>query len=312
MGAFHTVIGGGPLGQATAQALLGLGKQVRLVQRSPGSVPPGADLVRADIRDAAALRQALSGSEVAYFCAQPPYTRWLTEFQPLLDGVTDACAALGLGLVSASNLYMHAGNAEPLTEQTPEGGDNRKGRLRSQMDARLLAAHKAGLLRAVVARAADFFGPGVERSVLGQSVFVNLQQRRSARIIGDPDQAHSYCYVPDFGRALAELGQKPAHWGRVWHVPHSPAQSTRQLLQRAADLAGQPLRLSSLGAPGLYALGLFVPILRETIELLPLYTRAHRVDDSEWQRHFDSRSTPVDEALSRTLAAQPHHRPLGP
>jgi nucleoside-diphosphate-sugar epimerase len=52
-------------------------------------------------------------------------------------------------------------------------------------------------------------------------------------VLGDPDQPHTYTYVPDIGAGLAVLGEHPAA-GRVWHLPDDPAtRSTRELAEMA-------------------------------------------------------------------------------
>jgi len=44
----HVLFGGGQVGNPLARILLGHGKRVRVVKRSPGSVPEGVELVRGD------------------------------------------------------------------------------------------------------------------------------------------------------------------------------------------------------------------------------------------------------------------------
>ncbi|MEZ4235738.1 MAG: hypothetical protein R3F59_06155 [Myxococcota bacterium] len=57
------------MGRARAQALLARGEAVRAVVRRPGSAPPGAVEVLADICDADAVARALDGATRVFHCA---------------------------------------------------------------------------------------------------------------------------------------------------------------------------------------------------------------------------------------------------
>lgn len=301
--ALHTVIGAGPLGRATALALTQRNIAVRLIHRRGSSVVPGVDVRAVDILDPDGLLRAIAGSSVVHFCAQPEYNRWLAEFEPMLDGVLRACERTGAALVSASNLYMYGDAHGPsgLSESTPEDSTSLKGRLRARMDARVLAAHRAGSVRAVVARGSDFFGPGVVGSVLGERVFADLRAGRTVRAVGDIDQPHTYTFVEDFGRALAELGTRPDRWGAVWHVPSAPPVTTRALLEQAGAIAGVKPKVTGMGTLGARMVGLFIAAVRETVELMPHFTAPYIVSDMRWRAQMSTRETKLEVALERTL-----------
>jgi nucleoside-diphosphate-sugar epimerase len=82
---FHLVLGTGPLGLATARALLARGQSVLLVnrRRTISELPEGATILAADLSDAAAMRQAAMRAAVIQFCVQPPYRLWTAEFPKL-------------------------------------------------------------------------------------------------------------------------------------------------------------------------------------------------------------------------------------
>lgn len=70
-----------------------------------------------------------------------------------------------------------------------------------------LAAHDQGRVRVAIGRAADFYGPFVTDSALGERVFGPLIAGKTAQLVGDIDQPHTYTFVGDFGEALAVLGE---------------------------------------------------------------------------------------------------------
>lgn len=310
----HAVLGAGPLGLATLAALQRQSVAALLVsRRRPEGLAAAIHHQPLDLLDVPALAARLRGCTTAYFCAQPPYHRWSQAFQPLLDAVLQACMQTGCALVVADNLYGYGCPApgQALSESTPLRAVTRKGRVRAAMATRALAAHRAGQVQVALARASDFFGPGVRASALGERAWRPLLAGRSVRFAGDADQPHSYAYIDDFAEALAHLGVRGGGWGEVWHVPHQPLMSTRALLQRAAALHGlKTPRIVREGRLTLWLAGLFVPAAREVIEMLPQFECRYAVDDTRWSGLRGSRATPLDEALTRTLgwfAGAPGH-----
>ena len=73
--ALHVIVGAGPIGTSTAEHLVALGHQVRVVTRS-GSGPEHVERVAADATDADRLTELTRGAAALYNCANPPYHRW--------------------------------------------------------------------------------------------------------------------------------------------------------------------------------------------------------------------------------------------
>ena len=99
----------------------------------------------------------------------------------------------------------------------------KKGTLRARMARDLLAAHAAGRVQVAIGRASDYFGPrGGAQSNLGDRVIPAALAGKTATVMGDPDQPHTYTYIPDIGEGLAVLGEHPDAPGEVWHLPNDP------------------------------------------------------------------------------------------
>src|SRR6185437_697475 len=111
-----------------------------------------------------------------------------------------------------------------------------------EMAEELLAAHNAGRVAVAIGRASDYFGPrGGAQSNLGDRVMRAALTGSTARVLGDPDQPHTYSYIPDIGEGLAVLGEHPDAPGQVWHLPNDPhTRTTRQLVDIVYQQAGQP------------------------------------------------------------------------
>jgi nucleoside-diphosphate-sugar epimerase len=302
----HVVFGTGAIGLATLDALRRRGETARLVNRSGHArVPDDVEVVAGDARDPAFTTEVARGAAVVYQTLNPPYAEWTTQFPLLQAGVLAAAEATGARLVSMENVYAYGRPAgRVLTEDLPHGAHTRKGRLRARMARELLAAHDAGRVEVAIGRASDYFGPrGGAQSNLGDRVFPAAISGRTATVLGDPDQPHTYTYVPDIGEGLAALGEHPDAPGRVWHLPNDPdTRSTRQLVDCVYRQAGRPRgRLRRLSPVLLRALGLVDPTMRELVEMQYQFEEPFVVDSSRIAAKLGVEASPLEQALADTL-----------
>lgn len=301
----HVVFGTGPLGLAVMRALRADGRRVRMINRS-SKVRFDKDLATevggGDAADPRFAREVCEGASVVYHCVGLAYPRW-REFPAIARGIVEGTAATGATLVYGDNLYMYGAVDRPMTEGLPETATTVKGRIRAEVAAFLLEAHRAGKVLVAIGRGSDFFGPhATDATMLGSRVFGRILAGKAAQVVGDPDRLHSYTYLDDFGQALVRLGQRPDAAGQTWHVPTASAISTRAIVAMIGEIAGQPARLSA--APGwMIGLGgLFNPLLREMREMLYEFDHDFVVDSSRFESTFGMQATPLRETLARTLA----------
>lgn len=304
----HIIFGTGPLGQAVAASLHHRGHPVRLVNRS-GQAPEGFDdleTVAGDLTRPPAARKAAQGASVVYHCAVTPYTDWPETLPALMDGAIDVAAAEGARLVYGDNLYAYVPTSDPFTEETPERPTTRKGRVRKDVADTLRSAHAEGRVKATIGRASDFYGPGVTNSVVGDQVFGRLVEGKAPRVLGDPDQLHTFSYIEDVGRALVVLATHDEAFGETWHLPNAPAVMTRTFAEEAATAMSQPVRIKTAPSWLLRALGYVSPTMREVSEMLYQWEDPFVVDHSKFEREFGADFgdvTPLKEGISRTAAA---------
>lgn len=302
----HVIVGAGQVGPMVAHRLLARGYRVRMVSRGPfADPPPGVETVTASVTDPAAAAEVMRGASVVYHCANPRYYRWSEELIPLARGITAGAANNGARLVALDNLYMYRlppdGRLTPDNEVAPV---SRKGTLRAAAAAVMLDAHARGELSVALVRASDFFGPNCSRSIFGDRYFKRLLAGKSVEILGDPDQPHTYTYGPDVADALVTIGTTEDRdvYGRVWHVPSSPAESTRTWIERFARAAGRAPRFTQLSPFVLRIAGLVQRELRELPEMLYQWRAPFVLDDTAFRARFDATPTPTDAAVAATIA----------
>jgi len=304
----HVIFGTGAIGLATFEALRRRGETVRLVNRSGHArVPDDTEVIGGDARDPDFTASVAKGARVVYQTLNPPYSDWAAQFPALQTGVLAAAEAAGARLVSMENVYLYGRPlGRPLTEDRAENAHTKKGRLRGRMASELLAAHHAGRVEVAIGRASDYFGPrGGAQSNLGDRVFPAALAGKTATVLGDPDQPHTYTYIPDIGEGLALLGEHPDAPGQVWHLPNDPdTRTTRQLVDLVYQLAGQPrTRLRRLPPLLLRALGLFNPTVRELLEMQYQFEEPFIVDCSKIADKLGARATPLEHALGHSLTS---------
>ena len=228
----HVVFGTGPVGLAVMSELHGLGKRIRLVNRSGTAIAPeNVEVVKDNAADPASTRQVCRGVTVVYNCVNAPYTDWASLLPPMHTAIIQGAAAVNAKLVVAENLYMYGPVSGSITEALPFHPTTRKGQVRAKMAEELMAAHRAGIVRATSGRASDFYGPGAgSQGIFGDRIIPPLLAGKRVSVLGKLDMAHTYTYVTDFGKGLVLLGIHEEALGQSWHIPNAPTLTTRQML----------------------------------------------------------------------------------
>jgi nucleoside-diphosphate-sugar epimerase len=299
----HVVLGTGQVGHPLVEQLVAAGHEVVAVNRKGRGTFPGASVVGGDASDTAFTTQVCAGADVVYFCLNAMnYDRWAEEFPPLQRGVLAGAANADARLVVLDNLYAYGPpEGRPLVETMVANPTSAKSATRAKMTQELLAAQAAGKVQVVIGRASDYFGPGATRSALGETVFGAALAGKTAQVMGDPTQVHSYSYTPDVAAALITLGTAPDTTGQAWHLPVAETRTIREVVERVYDLAGHKPRLLAAGHLTLRVLGLVKPEMREYLRTLYQFTAPWVVDDAKYRAAFGDRATPLDEALATTL-----------
>jgi nucleoside-diphosphate-sugar epimerase len=296
------VFGGGPLGLAVVETLAQRGRAVRLVTRSARvDTPGGVQVVAGDVSDPERAAEAARGAATIYHCVGADYGKWQQLLPAVMAGVMHAAEATGARLIYGDNLYAYGPVEAPLTEALPSQATGPNGRLRAELAARLLDAHRAGRLRATIGRGSDFYGPRVRLSAVGERVFGALLHHKPAQLLGNPDLLHTVTYIYDFAEGLVTLGERDEALGEVWHVPSAETLSLRQFVGLVAAKASRPARVQVAPSLIIRFLALFNPTLRAVAEQLYQSERPWVVDHAKFAAAFGAHPTPHPEAIARTL-----------
>ena len=299
----HVIFGTGATGLSVAEILAKRGTPVRAVNRSgQADVPHGVETMGGDASDPAFAIEASAGASVVYQCLNPPYTDWPEMFPPLQAAVLEGATAAGAKYVAMDNLYAYGPTSgAPLTEDLPYAATGAKGRTRAQMARDLLEAHQSGKVRVAIGQASDYFGPRGLLSSMGERVFYPAIAGKKAQVMGNPDQPHSYSYIPDIANGLVTLADHDEADGSAWHLPNAPALTTRQFVERVYAAAGTEPQIQAVSRVMVNVLGLFNSQLRELKEMFYEFEEPYVVDSSNFESTFGIPATPLDEAIPATV-----------
>ncbi len=302
----NIVFGTGPLGFWVAQTLAERGRPVTLVNRRgkvDGRLSGGIDMAAAEATDAEAVFRLCSGAAAVFHCAMPPYTQWPEKFPALTRGILEGVARSGAKLIYGDNLYMYGDTGgKPISEDLPAAATGPKGRVRAEMAAMLLEAHRAGKVAVAIGRGSDFYGPRARNSALGERFFAAALSGKPADLLGNIDLPHTYTYIADFARALVTLGENDLALGQVWHVPSAPTLTTRQMVELVEAEIGRPVKVRPASRLMVGLLGLFNPMVREMKEMMYQWEQPYVVDHTKFEQAFGADPTPHEAAVRETLA----------
>ena len=208
-----TIFGYGPKGAATAAALRTRGQSIRVVQRRrPASLPAGVEFMPCDVMDAQSVLRAMTGAEQAVITIGVEYSGriWREVWPKAMANFLAAAEATNARIVHIDNMYMYGPHDDtPIHEDAPLTAYGHKPAVRLEITRMWMQAGRAGRVKWAALRAPDFYGPGVDRSHIGETGLGLIAQGKTAQLIMSPDQPHAFAYVPDIARAAVSLLDAP-------------------------------------------------------------------------------------------------------
>lgn len=308
---FHhmqTILGAnGTIGSLLAKELTVYTNKIRLVSRNPKRVNPGDELFPADLSDPNQVEKAVAGSEIVYLLVGFDYNLrvWRENWPKLMRATIDACVKHNCKLVFFDNVYLYAKESiGHMKEDSAINPPSEKGKVRREIADMVFKEVKAGRLTALIARAADFYGPKNEKSFLIEVVYKNLKKGKSPMWFISADKQHSFTFTPDAAKATAILGNTPDAFNQVWHLPTDHTRITgRELAELFMDEMKLKKKVSAMPMWMVRLIGLFVPFMREMPEMMYQYERDYYFDSSKFEKRFGVAPTSYKEGVRQTVAA---------
>lgn len=310
----QTILGaGGSISNEIAKSLKYFTDDIRLVSRNPKKVNETDQLFSADLTDRDQVFKAVEGSEIVYLTIGFEYSTkvWQKQWPPLMQNVIDACISNKAKLVFFDNVYSIGSEfVKHITEESPIYPTSKKGEVRAQVDLMLLDQMKAGKIRAIIARAPDFYGVDINNSVLMSLIYKNLAAGKKAQWMFNAKTKHSYIYTPDAGAATALLGNTPDAYNQIWNLPTDRKSLTgEQWVSLFAKEMDKKNNFKLISGGMVRILGIFIPFLKELFEMRYQFDRDYFFDSIKFEKYFKYQPTKyeagVKEIVQQLAAKKP-------
>jgi nucleoside-diphosphate-sugar epimerase len=301
----QTILGSsGVIGTELAKSLTLYTDKIRLVSRNPKRVNPTDQLVTADLTNYIEVLTAVEGPDVVYLTAGLQYkiNVWQTQWPLIMKNVIEACKTHKAKLVFFDNVYSYGLVKGWMKEDTLVNPTSKKGEVRAQIAQMIMSEVEKGHLDALIARSADFYGPNTPLSFATVTVFHNLKKGKSAQWFIDADKKHSMTYTPDAGRAAAILGNTPSAYNQIWHLPTDKnALTGKEFIDIAAKAFGVEPKYMVLKKWMIQMVGYFVPVVKESIEMLYQNEYDYLFDSAKFEKAFNFMPTSYKDGIIATV-----------
>lgn len=280
---------GGVIGNGLSNILPQYTEKVRLVSRNPKKVNSSDELVSADLTHKTEVDKAVEGADVVYLTAGLEYKLkvWQKQWPLIMDNVIAACQAHGAKLVFFDNVYMYGKVDGWMTEETPYNPISKKGEVRAEIATRLMDEVKKRNIQALIARSADFYGPGANNTFVQMMLFDSFKKGKSGNWLCNDQVRHSFTYTPDAVKATALLGNTPEAFNQIWHLPtHKNPPTGIEFIEMAAQAFGVPPKYTVIKKWMMQMVSLFNPLVKENLEMLYQYEYDYLFDSSKFEERF--------------------------
>lgn len=300
----QTILGStGIIGRSLAKELTKYTKEIRLVSRNPKKVNESDSLLQADLLNCQQVLEAVKGSDVVYLTAGLKYDIkiWQTQWPVIMRNVIDACKASGSKLVFFDNVYAYGRVNGWMTEETPYAPVSKKGEVRKQIAEMLMNESGKRGFKAIIARAADFYGAGTLAFVTAM-VFERFQKGKSAQWLINDKFKHSFTYAKDAAVGTAILGNTDSAYNQVWHLPTDKnALTGKEFIELTAKEFGVKPGYMNVPKWMLQVLGLFSSIMKESVEMTYQNDSDYLFSSEKFEKTFSFKPTPYAEGIKETV-----------
>lgn len=302
--ALHTILGAnGTIATELVPIILADNQQLRLVSRNPKPIK-GAETMAADVLDYNQVLKAVQGSDIVYLLVGLEYNIkvWRKSWPLLMRNVIDACKATGAKLVFFDNIYMYGKVNGPITENTPFNPISKKGVVRAGVDKMLLDEMSAGNIKAVIAKATDFYGPrSTDKSATGIMVFDRMKKKLAPQAMVNADVPRSYNYTPDAAKGLYMLATHDNAYGQTWHLPTAKATPTgREFISIAAKYMTGSTKVQVLPKLLFKVMAPFNLFIREMNDMLYQSEYPLVFDSTKFEKAFNFTPTSYEQGIKET------------
>jgi nucleoside-diphosphate-sugar epimerase len=301
----HIILGaGGAISKTLVKELLSDDQKIKLAARN-FKVIEGFESVRTDLLNFDEVNNIIEEFSTIYLVAGLTYSTkvWNEQWPKIMRNVVEACGAKNAKLIFFDNVYAYGKANGVMTEDTPLNPSSKKGELRAKLIEYLNEEIKKKNITALIARAADFYGPYTEgTSLVSISILDKLLKGKKAQWFCNAEVKHSFTNTNDCGKALYLLSKNESNFNQTWHMPTAnPAKTGEELIKIAAEKLNVKQDYTVLKKWMFKLLGTFNPLIKELTEMLYQYEDDYIFDSSKFEKKFNFTPTPYEQGLEESI-----------
>lgn len=250
-------------------------------------------------RDIAA---ASEGADVLFHCANVPYNEMAGKLIPLGESVMEAADRRSLKVVAVDGIYPYGRRqADNVTEDHPKQPHTQKGKTRLAFERMLFSDRWSGV-QTMIVRLPDYYGPTANQASYLGSTLEAIAAGKPAFFIGNMRVPRENVYLPDAAKMIVELAGRDDAYGQNWHIPGAGVISGREIVRIARQASGHTKPVIPLGRIGLSLLGIFVPVMKEVVEMLYLTEEPLILSGEKYERLIGPiPATKFEEGIAATI-----------
>ncbi|WP_189028467.1 NAD-dependent epimerase/dehydratase family protein [Paenibacillus albidus] len=265
--------------------------------------PTGLQLRTGDVFNSNDVYEAAQGVDVIFHSASIPYHEMSTKLLPMGEAVMQAANKRGVKVVAVDGIYPYGKRTDeqPIDENYPKHPHTRKGKVKLEFE-RMFFSPGPNQVKGMIVRLPDYYGPTAnEASYLG-STLASIASGKPGMFIGNMTVPREYVYLPDAAVMMVELAGREEAYGQNWNIPGAGVISGRDIVRIARKASGTSKAVLPVGAVGLSILGVFIPVMKEIVEMLYLTKEPLRLSGRKYERLIGPiPSTSFEEGITATI-----------
>ena len=301
----HIILGaGGALSRVLVKELSSDNQKLKLAARN-FKIIEGFESVKTDLLNFNEVNNIIEEFSTVYLVAGLTYSIkvWNDQWPKIMRNVVEACSAKNSKLIFFDNVYAYGKVNGVMTEETPVNPSSKKGEVRAKLLEYLNEEIRKKNITALIARAADFYGPYTEGvSLISISVLDKFLKGKKAQWFCNTKVKHSFTNTGDCGKALYLLSKSESNFNQTWHMPTAnPAKTGEELIKIAAEKLNVKPDYTVLKKWMFKLIGTFNPLIKELTEMLYQYEDDYIFDSSKFEKKFNFTPTPYEQGIDESI-----------
>ncbi|MFD2700974.1 NAD-dependent epimerase/dehydratase family protein [Paenibacillus shunpengii] len=238
---------------------------------------------------------AVQDADVLFHCANVPYNEMASKLTPLGESIMEAADRLSMKVVVVDGIYPYGRRQmDFVTEEHPKQPHTKKGKVRLAFE-QMVFSSRWKKARPMIVRLPDYYGPTANQASYLGGTLEAIANVKMSFFIGNMRTPREYVYLPDAAHMIVELARNEHAYGENWNIPGSDIITGHEIVRIAQQASGTKNPVIALGRIGLSLLGLFVPVMKEVVEMLYLTEEPLRLSGEKYKRRIGSFSSTKPE-----------------